>query len=72
MTINTLFHFTRLDEVKALVEKGCPIDKRNEHGNTPLHMACQNGKGTMGLFLIVYFSVSQTAIVANTNVTIYC
>ena len=26
----------------------CPIDKKNEHGNTPLHMACQNG-------LLIYF-----------------
>ena len=43
--VHSKARWNKLDECKDLVEKGCDVNRKNEHGNTPLHMACQNGKG---------------------------
>ena len=48
--IHSKARWDKLDECKSLVEAGCPLDKKNEFGNTPLHMACQNGTYTLYMY----------------------
>ena len=34
----------RVDEVGEIFDMGIPVDVQDENGNTPLHIACQNGR----------------------------
>ena len=53
--IRNIFSYARhgrYDEMKKLIVKGVPLDARDEHGNTPLIIASQNGQGRCVKLLI--------------------
>ena len=43
-----------LEEVRALLEAGVPVDTRGEHGGTTLHWACWNGYDDLVELLLAY------------------
>ena len=38
---------SRVRQFEQMLASGVPVDTRDEHGNTPLHMSCQNGNKKM-------------------------
>merc|ERR1711967_169073 len=53
-TIHSKARWNYNREVEVLLERGCNPDLRDEHGNTPLHIAAQNGHEEVVKTLLKY------------------
>ncbi len=50
--VHSKVRWNKVEEVRDMIARGCPVDLCDDVGNTPLCVACQNGHMDITRFLL--------------------